>query len=195
MYGGRPITIPCRSAGSHTRNGRDIKIIMMRLSPLTDLLRIPSQPVPAFLQDAQQNKTALIFNSGAWIHNVTDYQRGLDAFLTCVDSRTRTTNTTTGIPASNIYAFYRETLPSHPECAPGQEYIQHDPKMPLVHEARETASSLLPPYATYQDYLTHQKMANQSHWPSFWQTTLDETIAYNPHARHVLEHVRPQRCD
>jgi hypothetical protein len=86
--------------------------------------------------ESNPNRTAIIANIGAWMHNMEEYQEGFYSLVSWIDS----------FHPSKFLAFYREMITGHPGCKPhvetGQE-VDYDWIHPIQEESYVNYESLM----------------------------------------------------
>jgi hypothetical protein len=135
-----PFSMPCQMKHSSF----EITFLLSRISPLSDLIALSKEsnttaPTPQRrFVESNPNRTAIVANTGSWLHSMEDYKQGFDSLISWIDS----------FDQSKIFAFYRETIPGHLGCIPAgekEEVSNFDWINPVQVE----------PYANYRDYLNN----------------------------------------
>jgi hypothetical protein len=143
----QPVNIPCRLDGSSFT----VTFLGYRRSPSSDLMALAAQVQRLKNNETVKNeqrkfvesnpkRTAIVANTGSWMHSMKDYQEGFDSLCSWIDS----------FDPTKILAFYRETIPGHPACKPhGEKHKEQD--YDWIHPVQEE------PHANYESFYAAQQ--------------------------------------
>ena len=186
--------IPCEQSVSDP-NFRGVTTAFLKMNGLResrtgviDVTRSGKADIPDFVSD-NPNKTVLVFNVGAHMPNLKEYKLAFDMVLRWVDSWW---NDNDDINTNDkLYAFFRETIPGHPECKPqGTKLMNMSPNEvgQLPKEEKEgshkeqfelTKADDTKPYTSHFEYVTStlrmmqaaqfQQQSSSDNPPSSWK--------------------------
>jgi hypothetical protein len=155
------------------------------LSLSTPSYEIEHHPVSDYSDfiETNPNRTAVIINIGAHMKDIDMYKVGFHSVLSWLDERKIK-------DPSQILAFYRDTVPGHPECLPSGPKKEGNDKNSFNKTLLETI-----PYSNYAEYreatntLMQKAKLNQSNieWPWYWYQHANGTFeTYNAYSQKVL---------
>lgn len=176
----------------HCQSSEIFTIQYLRVTKLDDILSlstpshiIEGHPVSVYsdVVETNVNRTAVVINTGAHMKDIDTYKVAFHALLSWLDERNVQ-------DPSQILAFYRDTVPGHPECLPSgtkEEGKERD-------NFNKTILEIIP-YSNYSEYrkttnmLMQKAMLNQSviEWPWYWYQHANGTLeTYNTYSQQVL---------
>ena len=163
----RPINIPCRPFNAKSFQ---LEVMWMRRSSVQEILSLSKTSAleEKFVAE-NRNRTAIIANFGAWFKSLDDYKQAFDSFLTWVDKRNGSNNST----ENKLEVFFRETIPGHWPCFPEGERTD------------ETTYNWIKPVdvTSFKNYTSYQKSLFYNQTSEYnWEMFED----FNKHARTCL---------
>ena len=183
--------LPCRQSDTPDYF-KEVTIKYMRITKLEDVLSIsdPSfeiegKTVSDFSNfiETNENRTAVVLNIGAHMKDLEMYKTGFNAVLKWLDERNVK-------DPSQILAFYRDTVPGHPECLPIGTKEESKSKESFNKTLLETV-----PYSNYAEYRTttdamlEKVKLNESsvEWPWYWYQHANGTFeTYNEYSKEII---------
>lgn len=163
--------IPC----SQSANFSGVTVAFQGIKKLEQVKALVASETPEFIS-TNPNNTAIIFNIGVHMKNFEEYKEGFDLMMAWFNSWK--------VDRSKLHAFFRESIPGHPNCTPGSQLDSNKRFQILKSDTTE-------PFKTYTDYIeTTQEnmqaqiqMKNQTswHWYDFKYAngTIEQCNAYS----------------
>lgn len=173
--------IPCEQSAY---NFSGVKIALEKINRLDELKVLTASGTPRFIA-TNTNKTAIVFNTGDHMKFFEEYKEGFDALVSWLDSW--------DVDHSKLIAFFRSTVPGHPDCNPREELFEEGNGGMGTFELLKADRTK--PYANYSDFLKsaeakiqlQMKMKNAT-WTWYDFKHANGTVErYNSYAKEVFD--------
>ena len=170
------VEIPC----SQSANFSGVTIAFQRIKDLAQVKDVAASETPDFIAN-NPNRTALIFNIGVHMKNFAEYREGFDLMMAWFNSWK--------VDRSKLHAFFKESIPGHPNCTPGRNLDKNKRFQTYKSDATEPFKTFTEFSVTTQENMQAQmQMKNETSWKWHDFVYANGTIEqYNAYSKEVFD--------